>query len=34
LTDAAFDQLFRTARTYNRFGGDVDDATLRWSDPT
>ncbi|MGO1542346.1 MAG: malonic semialdehyde reductase [Luteimonas sp.] len=28
LTDAAFDQLFRTARTYNRFGGDIDDATL------
>ena len=29
LTDAALDQLFRTARTYNRFGGDVDDATLQ-----
>lgn len=28
LTDAAFDQLFRTARTYNRFSGEVDDATL------
>src|SRR5690606_32647312 len=28
LTDAAFDQLFRTARTYNRFSGQIDDATL------
>ena len=28
LTDAAFDQLFRTARTYNRFSGQIDDATI------
>lgn len=28
LTDAALDQIFRTARTYNRFSGEVDDATL------
>ena len=28
LNDAALDQLFRTARTYNAFGGDIDDATL------
>ncbi|MGY0634707.1 malonic semialdehyde reductase [Luteimonas sp. A478] len=28
LTDAALDQLFRTARTYNRFSGEIDDATL------
>ena len=28
LNDAALDQLFRTARTYNRFSGQVDDATL------
>ena len=29
LTPAAFDQLFRQARTYNAFSGEVDDATLR-----
>lgn len=29
LSDSAFDQLFRDARTYNRFDGEVDDATLR-----
>ncbi|KAF1687395.1 malonic semialdehyde reductase [Pseudoxanthomonas broegbernensis] len=29
LNDAALDQLFRTARTYNAFGGEVDDDTLR-----
>ena len=29
LNDAALDQLFRTARTYNAFTGDVSDATLR-----
>ena len=29
LNDAALDQLFRTARTYNAFSGDVSDATLR-----
>ena len=28
LPDASLDQLFRQARTYNRFGGEVDDATL------
>ncbi|MGY0559912.1 malonic semialdehyde reductase [Luteimonas sp. A277] len=28
LTGAALDQLFRTARTYNRFSGEIDDATL------
>ena len=28
LPDAALDQLFRTARTYNAFGGEVDDETL------
>jgi 3-hydroxypropanoate dehydrogenase len=28
LTDAAFDQLFRQARTYNAFSGEVDDDTL------
>lgn len=28
LTDDAFDQLFRQARTYNAFSGEVDDATL------
>jgi len=29
LNDTALDQLFRTARTYNSFKGEVDDATLR-----
>src|SRR5690606_12178212 len=29
LNDAALDQLFRSARTYNAFSGEVDDATLR-----
>jgi len=29
LSPAAFDQLFRQARTYNAFSGEVDDATLR-----
>ena len=29
LTDSALDQLFRTARTYNAFSGEIDDATLR-----
>jgi 3-hydroxypropanoate dehydrogenase len=29
LNDAALDQLFRTARTYNAFTGDVSDETLR-----
>ena len=29
LPDAAFDQLFRQARTYNAFSGEVDDATLQ-----
>lgn len=29
IADTAIDQLFRTARTYNRFGGEIDDATLR-----
>ena len=29
LAEPAFDQLFRTARTYNWFGGEVSDATLR-----
>ena len=29
LADSAIDQLFRTARTYNRFSGEIDDATLR-----
>ena len=29
LNDAALDQLFRTAPTYNAFTGDVSDATLR-----
>ena len=28
LDDAAFDQLFRQARTYNAFSGEVDDDTL------
>ena len=28
LADSALDQLFRTARTYNAFGGEVSDATL------
>jgi 3-hydroxypropanoate dehydrogenase len=28
LSDAALDQLFRTARTYNAFGGEVSDETL------
>ena len=28
LPDASLDQLFRQARTYNRFTGEVDDATL------
>ncbi|MDI1252576.1 malonic semialdehyde reductase [Thermomonas sp.] len=28
LTDPALDQLFRTARTYNAFGGEVSDDTL------
>lgn len=28
LDDTALDQLFRTARTYNRFSGEIDDATL------
>ena len=28
LDDRALDQLFRTARTYNSFSGDIDDATL------
>lgn len=28
LTDTALDQLFRTARTYNAFSGQIDDATL------
>lgn len=28
LDAAALDQLFRTARTYNQFGGEIDDATL------
>ncbi|NYZ63399.1 malonic semialdehyde reductase [Luteimonas deserti] len=29
LSDAALDQLFRTARTYNGFSGEIDEATLR-----
>ncbi|WP_240125413.1 malonic semialdehyde reductase [Thermomonas alba] len=29
LNDAALDQLFRTARTYNAFTGEVSDETLR-----
>ncbi|GAB3734670.1 malonic semialdehyde reductase [Luteimonas pelagia] len=29
LNDTAFDQLFRQARTYNAFSGDVDDDTIR-----
>ena len=29
LNDEALDQLFREARTYNAFSGDVSDATLR-----
>jgi 3-hydroxypropanoate dehydrogenase len=29
LTDAALDQLFRSARTYNVFSGEIDDVTLR-----
>jgi 3-hydroxypropanoate dehydrogenase len=29
LNDTAFDQLFRQARTYNAFSGEVDDATIR-----
>ena len=28
LDDGALDQLFRSARTYNAFGGEIDDATL------
>ena len=28
LPDAALDQLFRTARTYNAFTGEVSDDTL------
>lgn len=28
LTDPALDQLFRTARTYNAFSGEISDATL------
>lgn len=28
LNDAAHDQLFRTARTYNAFTGEIDEATL------
>lgn len=28
LTDPALDRIFRTARTYNRFSGTIDDATL------
>jgi 3-hydroxypropanoate dehydrogenase len=28
LNDAALDQLFRTARTYNSFSGEIDDETL------
>ena len=28
LDDAALDHLFRTARSYNRFSGEIDDATL------
>ncbi len=28
LTDTALDQLFRTARSYNAFWGEIDDATL------
>ena len=28
LNDAALDQLFRTARTYNAFTGEVSDDTL------
>lgn len=28
LTDVALDQLFRSARTYNAFSGEIDDATL------
>lgn len=28
LNDVALDQMFRTARTYNRFDGEIDDATL------
>ena len=28
LNDAALDQLFRTARTYNAFTGEVSDETL------
>ena len=31
LNDAALDQLFRTARTYNAFSGDISDATLHLS---
>jgi len=29
LDDAALDQLFRTARTYNAFSGEIDETTLR-----
>jgi 3-hydroxypropanoate dehydrogenase len=29
LNDTAFDQLFRQARTYNAFSGEVNDATIR-----
>ena len=29
LPDAALDQLFRTARTYNGFSGEISDDTLR-----
>ena len=28
LSDSALDQLFRTARTYNAFSGEVSDETL------
>ena len=28
LTDTALDQMFRAARTYNAFSGEIDDATL------
>lgn len=28
LTDTALDQLFRSARSYNAFSGEIDDATL------
>ncbi|MBL8262582.1 MAG: malonic semialdehyde reductase [Xanthomonadaceae bacterium] len=29
LNDTALDKLFRTARTYNAFSGEIDDATLQ-----